>query len=557
MARAEGGAMPDLPGPTAAAAVDAVVVGAGHNGLVCAAYLAQAGMRVTVVEARTEVGGCASTVDALGARVNVCSCDHLSFRTTPVIDELGLARHGLRYLDPDPCSVAVGWGGGRPFVQFPEADRTLDGLRVTHPGSVEAYARYMRLARPAAELVLELANQVPTPGAVARKVLSRRARGAATLLAWSRRSAASVLRSLFSDDDLVAPACVSGPATWGMSPAAPGTGLAALAYAMRHVGRVGRPEGGSGMVPRALRAALVAAGGSVRTDAPVSEVLAEGRWVRGVRLAGGEEILAPVVVIACDARRAIVSWLHDPPQAAHDMIARWQSSRIRDGYESKLDAVIAGEPPQVAMDADVLRRLGVEKTAGAATAVVHPGVDGLIRNHWELGPGRVAWRPALLFGVPSILDASLRVPREAPAEQAHQGRGAEPDDHVVSMEVLWTPYDLAGGWEGSPEPERWLGFLDQICGPGTKDRVRRWRAVTPPDYEREFGLVRGHAPSFPGGPVAALRGREPERSRYRTALDGLYLTGADTFPGAGIWGASGRNAGGVVLATTDTRHRAA
>src|SRR6476619_4380315 len=78
---------------------DAIVIGAGHNGLVCAAYLARAGLQTLLLEARSSVGGCASTVDALGARVNICNCDHVTFRTTPVMDELRLADHGLRYLD--------------------------------------------------------------------------------------------------------------------------------------------------------------------------------------------------------------------------------------------------------------------------------------------------------------------------------------------------------------------------------------------------------------------------------------------------------------------------
>ncbi|MGH9209419.1 MAG: phytoene desaturase family protein [Acidimicrobiales bacterium] len=518
--------------------VDVVVVGAGHNGLVCAAYLARAGLRVVVLEARAEVGGCASTVDAIGARVNLCSCDHVMFGTTPVMDELGLAEHGLRYLEPDPCLVAVGWDAGTPVVQFADPARTQEALSLTHPASADAYARYLRIARPAAELALELANVVPTKGAIVRKLLRRRAKGARTLMAWSRQSAVSVLRSLFPDEDLVAAACVTGPAIWGLPPSSRRTGLAALGYAMRHVARVGRPAGGSGMVPMALRSAFEATGGSIRTSARVEAVLAEGDRVRSVLLADGEEIEAAGVVIACDARRAIVSWLRSPPPIAHDMVARWQATRVRDGYESKLDAVVAGPPPRVRVSDGVLEKLGVSEPE-VATAVVHPGVDSLERNHWELGPGRVARRPALLLGVPSALDPSLRVATD----------GSAPPDHVVSLEVLWTPYALDGGWEQSAEPERWLGFLDEVGEPGTVERVRRWRVMTPLDYERELGLVRGYGPTFPGGPVAVLRGRDPERSRYRTPVKGLYLTGADTFPGAGIWGASGRNAAGVVLAS--------
>lgn len=505
---------------------DAVVVGGGPNGLVCATYLAQAGLRVTLVEARDEVGG--------GANGGV-SCDHLVARGgSVVIDELRLAEHGLHFLEPDPCTLAVGWSEGTPWFLFPDPDRTLDGLAATHPDAVGQYSHYLRAARPAAELVLELANHVPTPGRMLRTLLERRARGAATLLAWSKRPAAVVLRSLFDSDDLAAPACVTGPAAWGLPPSAPGTGLAALGYALSHVGRVTRPVGGNAMVPKALQAALESAGGTVRTGSPVATVLAEGGRVRGVALADGEEIDAAVVVVACDPRRALVSWLRKPPVIARGMVERWQATRVRDGYASRIDAVVSGAaPPRVGVSDSLFRRLGVDEPA-VATTVVHPGIDALVRNHWELGPGRVAWRPGLVLGVPSAFDASLRTGPEG--------------DHILGMEVLWTPYALAGGWEASDEPRRWLGFLDKLCGPGTVDRVRTWRALTPPDYEREFGLLRGRTPSFPGGPLAALRARDPERSRYRTPVAGLYLTGADTFPGTLVWGAPGRNAAAVVLA---------
>ncbi|HKA03482.1 MAG TPA: FAD-dependent oxidoreductase, partial [Acidimicrobiales bacterium] len=97
---------------------DAIVVGGGHNGLICAAYLARAGLDTLVLEARPGVGGCASTVDALGARVNVCNCDHGVFRSTPIADELELATHGLRYLDVDPAQISLPWGGGPAWPLF-------------------------------------------------------------------------------------------------------------------------------------------------------------------------------------------------------------------------------------------------------------------------------------------------------------------------------------------------------------------------------------------------------------------------------------------------------
>lgn len=523
---------------------DAIVIGGGHNGLVCAAYLARAGLRTVVIEARDTPGGCASTVDALGARVNVCNCDHLSFRTTPVADELGLADHGLRYLDVDPGQRSVGWGGEAPWFHFHDVERTLESLRLTHPGEVDGYRRYVKAARPAAELVLELANHVPTVPAVLRAVADRRAAGARTLLAWSRRSVGDVLRSFFRSEALRAPVMVTGPAVWGLGPETPRTGLGALGYAMKHVGQLGRPVGGSGSVPAALASAFTAAGGTIRCGTRATEILLDGERVRGVAVAPaaagpgrdaaapeGDVIEAPIVVVACDPTDAFLRWLTRPPASLTPLLDRWRDRPHRDGYESKLDALVDGLPTLRGAERARGEDLGVAEEWGPTT-IVYPSLDGIAAAHRAMGEGRVHERPMLFANLPSVLDPTLR------------SDGA----HVLSLEVLFTPYGLAGGWPGSAEPERWLSLLGELLEPGFLDSVRRWRVMTPDRYESELFLRRGHAPSFGGGPLAALAGKDPELTRYETPLHGLFLTGAATFPGAGVWGASGRNAAAVVLA---------
>jgi beta-carotene ketolase (CrtO type) len=116
--------------------------------------------------------------------------------------------------------------------------------------------------------------------------------------------------------------------------------------------------------------------------------------------------------------------------------------------------------------------------------------------------------------------------------------------------VLYTPYRLRGGWPDSGEPQRWLELFASLCEPGVLDSVVAMRAMTPDVYERQFHLPAGHATSFAGGPLAVFRSRDPELTRYETAVGGLFLTGAATFPGAGVWGASGRNCAAVVLEAT-------
>ena len=111
-----------------------MVIGAGHNGLVCAAYLAKAGLRTLLVEARASVGGTASSESFGGGTVNICNCDHITFRTTPVIEELGLADHGLRYIDIEPAQRNMAWDGGPSWSIYHDVEQTIDSLARTYPG---------------------------------------------------------------------------------------------------------------------------------------------------------------------------------------------------------------------------------------------------------------------------------------------------------------------------------------------------------------------------------------------------------------------------------------
>jgi phytoene dehydrogenase-like protein len=361
-------------------------------------------------------------------------------------------------------------------------------------------------------------------------------RGSATLLGWARRSLLDVLSGFGFAPWLIAAASTGGPAVWGLPPDTPGTGLAALGFATRHLVGVGRPAGGSGALPAALASCVRAHGGRIVTGARVIGVIVTGGRVRGVRLADGRQVAASTVISACDPRTLLVDWLDGVPAAAR-LRAQWASKPPRDGYESKLDAVVTSLPvlrPVAELPEDLLPAA----SRNVPTTAISPSPARQIEAAARLRDGLVADTPMFLLNTPSARDPSMR-----PADGSH----------VLSLEVLWTPYSLRGGWAGSPEPWRWLERLATLCEPGLLDSVRDWRAMTPPDYEREFSMARGYAPSFPGGVVAALTGRQPELSRYRTPVRGLNLTGAATFPGAGVWGASGRNAARVVLAARDGR----
>jgi phytoene dehydrogenase-like protein len=508
---------------------DAIVIGAGHNGLVCAAYLARAGMRTLLVEARASVGGTAASEGYAGAMVNICNCDHITFRTTPVIEELRLADHGLVYNNLEPAQVNLAWSGGPAWASHHSLEQTLESIGRNYPDEVDGYRRYARAAMPAVRLVFDAANDPPSLGGLARKVLAKGGRGVSTLLRWSRRSAADVMREFFTNDALQGPGLLVGPMVWGISPELPGTGLGALTYALRHVGTVGRPVGGSGMVPLTLLAAFEQAGGVLRTSTKVTAITCEGRAVRGVALDDGTEVTASVVVSACNPHQTFLEWLKDPPPQAQGLVSRWRAIPHDDGYESKIDAVMTSVPHLRAAAEG-----GLEGDLAASYAIA-PSIAEMHRGFQMMSSGEVLTHPGFIANVPTVGDSTL-----APAGH-----------HVLSLEALYTPYALPGGWPSSTQPRRWLELFAGLAQPGFIDTITDWRAMTPDRYERDFHLPHGHATSFAGGPLAALRNKNPELTKYETDVRGLYLTGAATFPGAGVWGASGRNAALTVL-----RHRA-
>ena len=512
-----------------------MVVGGGHNGLICAAYLARAGVDTVLVEARDEVGGCTSTVSDLDARFNICSCDHTLVRAMPFMEDLDLASHGLRYLEADPTTVYMGYDGHPPWLFFNDSERTIESIGRHRPSQAKAYRRYLADARPVAELSLEMGTgPASTPRMLAR-LLARRGRGGARLLRWSRASALDVLRSYFDDEALVMPGISNGPTVWGAPPDAPGTGLAGMLYAMRHMVKTGRPVGGSGALTDALAASFTAAGGHLSCGTPVAGLLGGGRAVRGVRLADGTEIAATAVVATCDPAPVVTHWLSEPHGArARRFVDRARSETPGDGYQSKIDAVITDIPRYPALEDSALLDLFEGRDLAQSNFVISPSADELAEAHRLRGLGRVAERPTMIANVPSVLDPMMR------SRDGH---------HVLSLEALFTPYNLEGGWEGSPEPARWLKVWSGLLQPGFLESVDRYRAMTPDRYERELYLGRGYTPSYAGSPLSSLFGRRPELSRHRPLVPGLFLSGAGTYPGAGIWGASGRNAANAVLRT--------
>lgn len=518
------------PGATGDVTADVIVVGGGHNGLIAAAYLARAGLDTVLVEARDDVGGCAATVTDLGARFNICNCDHTMVRAMPFMDHLDLSTHGLDYLEPEVSMIHAYHDGSEPWVFLHDIEAHLDALATTHPDWVAPYRHYLDDALDVARLILENARRPPSTRTIIGNVVRRRGRGTARLLEWSRMSASSVFARYSDDWRLWMPAISTGPTVWGVHPDTPGTGLAAALYAVRHLVRTGRPVGGSGALTDALWRSFSAAEGRTITGARVVALETTAGAVRSVRLDDGRRLTAPRVLAACDPQRIFHDWLSGADSSsARTEISRWRALPVHDGYESKIDAVLTDlpEPLHVQRLRSTLPGMAASDLLGP-TAVISPTPEDLAEAHRRRAEGAVAERPTMLLNIPTALDPAMV---------------STPGEHVLSLEVLFTPY--AHDWSSSNEPQRWLGMLGALCEPGSL-HIDRWRAMTPDRYESEFSMHRGHTPAFAGSPLDTLLARPRELTRHRSSLEGLYLSGAATFPGAGVFGAAGRNAAAAV-----------
>jgi phytoene dehydrogenase-like protein len=237
-------------------------------------------------------------------------------------------------------------------------------------------------------------------------------------------------------------------------------------------------------------------------------------------------VTARIVVSACDPQRTFVTWLKNPPAKASSLINRWKNHAAGEGYESKIDA-ITNTPPIFNAFTDSLAGL---QTTGS-TVIISPSLAELHRGSQLMKEGKTMPRMALLANTPSNIDETIVAPGKS----------------VFSLEALYTPYSFTDGWESREEPERWLRQFGSLVQPGFMDSIEQWRVLTPAHYESQFHLPKGHALSFGGGPLAAFMGTTPELTRYHTPIKGLYLTGAATFPGAGVWGSSGRNAALTII----------
>jgi phytoene dehydrogenase-like protein len=519
---------------------DCIVIGGGHNGLVCAAYLARGGRSVLVLEAADEVGGAAVTREfAPGFRVSACA--HLLHSMSgAMIEDLRLGEHGLRFVDGAMQTVALS-AGREPLVLG--ANLVVAGRGA---GPAGAYPDYLALLNRLAKALRPMLDAVP-PRLGTDSWADRRA---LLQLAWQiRRLGRQDMRELLRiggmnvydllqdnfDSPLLQGAlgfdAVLGTNFGPRSPGSVFTLLYRLAGAVAaegkegaggpRAGRLSQPRGGLGALSCALAAAATSAGAQIRTGAAVERIVVRAHRTAGVQLTSGEVISAETVISNVDPQATFLRLLGAEYLDA-GFTRRVSHLRTR-GLTAKLHLALDRLPQFSGLAEDML----------GGRLLIAPSLDYLERafNHSKYGEFSTA--PAVEITLPTVNDPTL-----APA-----GR------HVLSAVVQYAPYNLKKGWDAERRQFADL-VIDTIerYAPGLRNSVCEVQLLAPPDIEREFRITGGHwhhaelalDQFFMMRPV-------PGAAQYQTPVDGLYLCGAGCHPGGGVMGTAGRNAARQVL----------
>ena len=501
---------------------DAIVIGAGHNGLVTAGYLAKDSLSVLVLERLDQVGGACTTDEVFpGFRGPMCAygCGMLQGK---VVDDLRLREHGFEIVKPrDKGSDLHPFPDGT-YLGGPEIGGPLDQalqIRELSKNDAQGFFPWQSFWTEATDILYPFfLTEPPTLAGVIESVRgTTRELVLEKMLTWSL---VDLVDFLFEDERVKAFVLGIGEADIR----APGSLMTTAYFRCGRFSREqdsGLPRGGMGAITMAMAESAVAFGAELRTGAAVERVIVEDGSARGVRLAGGEEIRSSIVVSNADPKRTYLT-LVELGDLDDRFVRDVRSIKTRVSCVKFLAAL--NEPP------DVSRFLGTGYDRESVSKIaICPSPDYRRRSWDDAVSGRPTAYPLMQIQVPSLIDPSLT------------SRGG----HVMSNWVLYQPPRPAEGtWDDVKEKvgEQIIDIISEYA-PGFRDTLIDWSVQTPFDLEQRVGLTDGsirHGEMLPQQMLS-------RRQSHRAPIENLYLCGAGTHPGGEVTGAPGHNAAQAIL----------
>jgi phytoene dehydrogenase-like protein len=525
-----------------AATADVVVIGGGHNGLVAAAYLARAGVKTILVEARTELGGMALTGDIDGVRAPMLA--HTVGRFRPrIARDLGL-QGKVKLVEPEARNFAPHPTNGTSITLWRDAKRTAAEL-AARPNGEKVAAGYLKLdgrMRRIGAYFEKVLDGIP-PDLDGGKSVAELLAGFAfrapftaleegdgrEILRMLPMSAADLVNEYINDDHLEALIAWRGSRYNATGPISPGTGASLLFDNITGDGADGGASGetvvaigGPGALIGAIADAARGFGAEIRTGAQVTAITERDGRVTGVALASGEEIIAPYVLSTLDAKSTLLNLLG--VEATGPELRRRLRATRSTGVTAKLNILLDQLPtfPSAGSTAEQEVRL-----RGRITIL--SDILGIERAFDSSKYGEMSDVPIVEAMIPTLIDPSLTNDKR----------------HLLSAVVQYAPVDLKGGWTADARKmlaDRAVAVLESVA-PGISGHIVARQLITPADLQSDWGATGGHAMHVNEGFDQFAQWRPLYGiGRYETPIDGLFLSGAGTAPGGGVTGAPGANA---------------
>lgn len=513
----------------ASASYDAIVIGAGHNGLITAGYLARAGKKVLVLEARDVVGG-ACTSEELIPGSTWSSCAFIASLLRPeIIADLELERYGLEMYQTEANEVSIFPDGSHLFV-WKDMDKTLKEIEKFSKRDAAAFLEFgLRVKNFASILTPFLMSPAPSRSQV---LAAFEAAGAEDLFnEMVLLSTKDLLDRYFENEHIKGLFTFFGMiSVWG-GPSTPGTGYVYGHHSVGEfkgtLGQWGFVKGGMGGITQAMARSAEAHGAEIRLSSPVQQVLITKGKATGVKLADGQTISARTVISNADPQRSMLQLL---PAGSVDakLTAKLQDYDAR-GSMARIHLLIDELPDYIGFPE------GVQGPQHQAQAIMGASIENFER----------AWEAERRGEIPD--DFVI----EAVIQSTHDSSLAPEGRHTMTLGVQQLPFELAGtDWDTIREDwaDRVLEVLYRYA-PNLRGHILDRVIITPKDLERDYGLTGGNI--FHGAMFfdQLFNNRPtPELADYRTTVDNYYLCGSGTHPGGGVMGANGHNAAQVVIA---------